>query len=72
MRGVNSPVPKGYPGHPGDPVGVTGKLRCLTTRERSLIQTYPKNFKLVGSKTDLEQIIGNAVPVIWPGMSHRH
>ena len=63
VRGVNRPVPKGYPGHPGDPVSVTGKLRCLTTRERSLIQTYPKNFKLVGSKTNLEQIIGNAVPV---------
>ena len=51
------------PGHPGNPVDVTKKLRCLTTRERSLIQTYPENFILVGSKTDLEQIIGNAVPV---------
>jgi DNA (cytosine-5)-methyltransferase 1 len=38
-------------------------VRPLTTKERSLIQTFPKDFILNGSKTDLEQIIGNAVPV---------
>ncbi len=63
VRGVNRPVPKGYPGHAGDPVQVTKNLRPLTTKERSLIQTYPDEFRLVGCKTDLEQIIGNAVPV---------
>ncbi|TAG28275.1 MAG: hypothetical protein EAZ37_01995, partial [Burkholderiales bacterium] len=35
----------------------------LTTRERATIQTFPENFHLVGSKTDVEQVIGNAVPV---------
>jgi DNA (cytosine-5)-methyltransferase 1 len=38
-------------------------VRPLTTKERSLIQTFPEHFILNGTKTDLEQIIGNAVPV---------
>ncbi len=63
VRGINRPVPKGYPGHPGDTSPITGKIRPLTTKERSQIQTFPKSFKLVGSKTEVEQIIGNAVPV---------
>ena len=63
MRGVNRPVPKGYPGHPNDACVVTGGLHALTTPERALIQTFPADFKWVGSKTDVEQMIGNAVPV---------
>lgn len=62
VRGVNRPIPAGYSGHKGDPVSVD-EVRCLTTKERSLIQTFPKDFKLSGSKTDIEQMIGNAVPV---------
>ena len=63
IRGVNRPVPDGYPGHPGDaaPVGAPG-LRALTTRERSRIQTFPADWDLTGNKSDIEQIIGNAVP----------
>lgn len=63
MRGVNRPVPKGYPGHPNDACPVSGDLHVLTTAERALIQTFPKDFRWVGSKTDVEQMIGNAVPV---------
>lgn len=63
MRGVNRPVPKGYPGHPNDACVVTKGLHALTTPERALIQTFPADFKWVGSKTDVEQMIGNAVPV---------
>jgi len=62
IRGVNRPVPSGYPGHPGDTAPVES-IRCLTTAERALIQTFPKNFIFPGSKTDSEQVIGNAVPV---------
>ena len=64
VRGVNRPIPKGYEGHPGDaaPIG-TPNLRPLTTKERSLIQTFPREWNLVGVKSDIEQIIGNAVPV---------
>lgn len=63
MRGVNRPIPSGYPGHPKDACKVGPQVRPLTTLERSLIQTFPANFKWVGSKTDREQMIGNAVPV---------
>lgn len=63
IRGVNRPIPKGYKKHSGDPVDITDSLRPLTTIERSYIQTFPKNFIFSGSKTDLEQVIGNAVPV---------
>lgn len=63
IRGVNRPVPKGYPGHPNDACAVSDTLHPLTTVERSWIQTFPKDFKWIGSKTDVEQMIGNAVPV---------
>lgn len=63
IRGVNRPIPKGYTRHEGDPVEISEKVRPLTTKERSLIQTFPEDFVFNGSKTDLEQIIGNAVPV---------
>lgn len=63
VRGVNRPIPNGYPGHAGDPVPITENVRPLTTKERSMIQTFPDSFILDGNKTDVEQIIGNAVPV---------
>ena len=63
MRGVNRPVPKGYPGHPNDACPINGNIRALTTEERAWIQTFPKDFVWQGSKTDVEQMIGNAVPV---------
>ncbi len=63
MRGVNRPVPKGYPGNPNDACKLNDSLRALTTIERSLIQTFPPEYKWLGNKTDMEQMIGNAVPV---------
>ncbi|MCC8119612.1 MAG: DNA cytosine methyltransferase [Bacteroidales bacterium] len=63
IRGVNRPIPDGYPIHPGDPIKSTIGIRPLTTKERSRIQTFPKDFKFIGNKTDTEQMIGNAVPV---------
>ena len=63
MRGVNRPVPKGYPGHPNDACPINEGVRALTTQERALIQTFPADFIWDGSKTDMEQMIGNAVPV---------
>lgn len=63
MRGVNRPVPKGYKGHPNDPCPINDSIRALTTEERALIQTFPKTYKWEGTKTDREQMIGNAVPV---------
>jgi DNA (cytosine-5)-methyltransferase 1 len=63
IRGVNRPIPQGYPGHPGDACAIDGTLRPLTTLERARVQTFPKSFKWAGPKTTVEQLIGNAVPV---------
>lgn len=63
IRGVNRPIPKGYPGHEGDSIAHDTGVRSLTTEERARIQTFPASFKLPGCKTDVEQVIGNAVPV---------
>jgi DNA (cytosine-5)-methyltransferase 1 len=62
IRGVNRPIPNGYPGHKGDAAPVS-ETRPLTTGERAAIQTFPEEFSFIGSKTDVEQMIGNAVPV---------
>jgi len=63
VRGVNRPMPDGYQIHANDPVRSKEGIRPLTTKERSLIQTFPEEFHFEGSKTDIEQMIGNAVPV---------
>ena len=63
IRGVNRPMPAGYTLHHNDPVNSLEGIRPLTSLERSMIQTFPKNFKFLGTKTNLEQMIGNAVPV---------
>lgn len=63
IRGVNRPMPKGYKLHHGDPVSSLEGIRPLTSRERSMIQTFPEDFDFEGTKTNIEQMIGNAVPV---------
>ena len=63
VRGVNRPIPKTYVKHPQDACAPDEKVRPLTTIERAFLQTFPKDFKFFGSKSDLEQMIGNAVPV---------
>jgi len=63
VRGVNRPIPKNYNLHEGDKVTTLENVRPLTTIERSYIQTFPTSFKFEGTKTNLEQLIGNAVPV---------
>lgn len=62
IRAVDRPIPKGYKGHPNDPVPVE-QVRCLTPKERSYIQTFPEDFRFVGGKSDINSMIGNAVPV---------
>ncbi|MEN9450420.1 MAG: hypothetical protein RJA83_1034 [Pseudomonadota bacterium] len=64
VRGVNRPVPPNYTKHPADPADIPlEQIRPLTTIERSYLQTFPSSFRLQGTKTNLEQMIGNAVPV---------
>lgn len=62
VRGVNRPIAPGYPGHPGDTAPVE-QARPLTTEERARVQTFER-WTWEGPKTDLEQMIGNAVPVL--------
>lgn len=65
IRGVNRPIPEGYKLHPGDNISLEQfkTVRALTTKERSMIQTFPTTFIFNDSKTHIEQMIGNAVPV---------
>ena len=63
IRGVNRPIPPNYKFHRGDAVKYLSKVRPLTTKGRSLIQTFPNNFLFLGTKSDMEQMVGNAVPV---------
>lgn len=63
IRGVNRPMPNGYKLHPGDPVNTLEGIRPLTSKERSMIQTFPEDFSFEGTKTNIEQMVGNAVPV---------
>ena len=62
IRAVDRPIPSGYKGHPNDPVPVN-EARCLTPKERSYIQTFPEGFNFIGGKSDINSMIGNAVPV---------
>jgi DNA (cytosine-5)-methyltransferase 1 len=63
IRGVNRPIPLGYPGHSQDSISITSSVRPLTSLERARIQTFPVDYKWIGSKTERETMIGNAVPV---------
>ena len=64
IRGVNRPIPSGYKIRPNDPnIKSLKKIKVMNTKERSLIQTFPKKFNFLGKKTFDEQLIGNAVPV---------
>ena len=49
--------------HKNDATDDLTKVRPLTLHERARIQTFPTEFIFTGNKTELEQIIGNAVPV---------
>ena len=63
IRGVDRPIPSGYTGHPSDPIEIGPEVRALTVLERGYVQTFPKTFKFEGTKSNLNQMIGNAVPV---------
>ncbi|MCR8907971.1 MULTISPECIES: DNA cytosine methyltransferase [Thermophilibacter] len=62
IRAVDRPIPPGYKGNPNDSAPVS-ETRILTPKERSYIQTFPEEFEFFGSKSDVNTMIGNAVPV---------
>ena len=63
IRGVNRPMPETYVAHPADKTTDFSKVKNLSSKERSYIQTFPEEFVFCGSKAEIEQAIGNAVPV---------
>ncbi len=68
IRGVNRPRPATYIRHPNDAVvqADVAAINKLTLRQRATIQTFPQDFIFDGlniSLCDLEQMVGNAVPV---------
>lgn len=63
IRGVNRPIPNNYQKHHADKSDISEGVRSLSSKERSYIQTFPEEFVFQGNKTNVEQAIGNAVPV---------
>ena len=62
IRGVNRPISDNYVRHEGDTAD-PALVSPLTYNQRARIQTFPDDFKWLGSKTNIEQMVGNAVPV---------
>ncbi|MDO4797208.1 MAG: DNA cytosine methyltransferase [Coriobacteriales bacterium] len=62
IRAIDRPIPPGYKGNPKDSAPVS-EARVLTPKERSYIQTFPEEFEFFGGKSDMNTMIGNAVPV---------
>lgn len=68
IRGVNRPKPATYNHHENDavPAEQMAGITQLTLRQRATIQTFPQTYQLENlqiSRCELEQMIGNAVPV---------
>ena len=63
MRGSARPIPSGFREKVAKDAGPVSQSRVLMTRERASVQTFPGEFRFVASKTDADQLIGNAVPV---------
>lgn len=63
IRRVNRPIPKTYVRHPADKAPISKSVRVLTTSERAEIQTFPRDFVFLGSPSQQEHLIANAVPV---------
>lgn len=62
VRGTNRPLPPGYRKHPKDPVAPFPGLRAMTPEERALVQTFPEGWRWPGTKSQVELLVGNAVP----------
>lgn len=62
VREVSPEPAAGYRMHPRDAALATDNLRALTLRELALVQTFPPSFVWAGTKSDMEQMVGTAVP----------
>jgi DNA (cytosine-5)-methyltransferase 1 len=64
VRGTNRPLGSSYRGHPKDSAPPSAAVRALTPEERGLLQTFPSSWRWRGTRTAIETMIGNAVPVL--------
>jgi len=62
LRGTSRPRPATYKAHPDDS-SADADIQSLNESQRALLQGFPATYKWTGTKTDLSQMIGNAVPV---------
>ncbi|MFC6570505.1 DNA cytosine methyltransferase [Pseudomonas brassicacearum] len=62
IRSTNRPVAPGYKPHPDD-AGCNTVAKKLSPKQRSRLQTFPHDFKFVGTDTSQDMMIANAVPV---------
>ena len=68
IRGVNRPRPAQYNRNPNDavPEEEVENTNRLTLQQRAIIQTFPQDYQFENlgiTRGDLEQMVGNAVPV---------
>jgi DNA (cytosine-5)-methyltransferase 1 len=62
VRGSSRPVAPGYQRHLRD-TAPPSAVKALTSEQRGRLQTFPKDWRWHGTKTDIDQMVGNAVPV---------
>jgi DNA (cytosine-5)-methyltransferase 1 len=65
VRGSSRPVAPGYQRHLRD-TAPPSAVKALTSEQRGRLQTFPKDWRWHGTKTDIDQMVGNAVPGIHP------
>ena len=63
ITGTNRKPPPGQKTHHKDSAPLSPSIRALTAYERARIQTFLPVFVFTGNKTEINQQIGNAVPV---------
>lgn len=60
IRGVNRPRPKTYCVLDND--STEEPVAALSSMQRARLQSFPESYKWVGTKAEIEQMIGNSVP----------
>ncbi|MBA3677567.1 MAG: DNA (cytosine-5-)-methyltransferase [Sphingosinicella sp.] len=63
VRSTNRPVSPKYRLHENDASDTLEGIRQLTPEERARIQTFARDFGFAGTRTDVDTMVANAVPV---------
>lgn len=63
IRSTNRPIPPKYRLHENDASDTLEGIRPLTPQERARIQTFARTFAFKGTRTDIDTMVANAVPV---------